>query len=385
MAQVNIDSASLIARAKGILLKPADEWPVIKAETTSSAAIFTGYVVPLAAIGPVCQFIHGQLFGIGMFGFSYHPGLISGLAGAVVSYVLALVGVYVLALIANALAPNFGGQSNRDNAMKLIAYGATASFVAGVFSLLPGLGVLGLLGLYSFYLFYTGAGPMMAVPQDKALTYTLVTLVCAVVLSVVVSAVSMPVVSLFGGGAMSGSLGSNDVTGKIGLPGGGSVDLGQAKQAADQMAAAASGKKTPIAPSALQELLPAAIGSYTRTAVESSAMGGVGSTAEGTYTSGSNSYHLKVADMAAIGAIAGLGAAMGVEENKQDADSYEKTGTVDGHLQNESWNKTSSSGKFGMIVGNRFSIDAEGSAASVDDLKAAVATIDQGKLASLAH
>jgi hypothetical protein len=149
----------------------------------------------------------------------------------VVSYVLSLVSIFVLALIADTLAPKFAGQANRTNAMKLVAYGATASFLAGIFSVVPGLGILGLLGLYSFYLFYVGAEPLMRVPNDKALTYTIVTVLCAVVLMAVVSAVTMPVARLFAGGPVGGDFGSAaDVSGKVGLPGGGSVDVGRAVQ-----------------------------------------------------------------------------------------------------------------------------------------------------------
>jgi len=386
MPDLQANGTAIAARAKAILLKPAEEWPRIAAEPTSTNEIFLRYVVPLAAIGPVCRFVRGQIFGWGAFGISFHPGLLSGLAEMAVSYVLALVGIFVLTLIADALAPKFAGQSSRVNAMKLVAYGATASFVAGVFSLVPGLGILVILGLYSFYLFYLGAEPVMRVPRDKALVYTVVTVVCAVVLSVVVSAITMPVMRLFGGGAAIGALdGANDVSGKVVMPGGGSIDVGPAKRVAAQMQAASSGKKPAIDPSVLQRLLPSSVGAYQRTAIESSAMGAMGSMADGTYASGNNSYHLKVTDMAAMGALASLGSAMGVQESKQDADGYEKTGTIDGHLQSEAWHKSSSSGKFGVVLDNRFSVDAQGSAASIDDLKAAVAAIDQNRLTSLAN
>jgi len=386
MTDLPANSSAIVARAKAILLKPAEEWPRIAAEASSAREVYLGYVVPLAAIGPICRFLRGQIFGWGAFGISYHPGLLGGLAELVVGYVLALVGIFVLTLIADALAPKFAGQANRTNATKLIAYGATASFVAGIFSLIPGLGILAILGLYSFYLFYTGAEPLMRVPRDKALAYTLVTLLCAVVLSVVVSAVTMPVLRLLGGGASIGGLaGGGDVSGKVALPGGGSIDVGQANSAATTMQAATSGKKPPIDPSVLQGLLPSSVGAFQRTAIESSAMGAMGSSADGTYTSDSRSYHLKITDMAAMGALAGLGAALGVQDSKQDADGYEKTGTVDGHLQSEAWHKSSSSGKFGVVISSRFSIDAEGSAASIDDLKAAVAAVDQNRLASLAN
>lgn len=43
------------------------------------------------------------------------------------SYVLALAGVYVIALIVNALTPTFGGQKDRTQALKTVAYAYTAS------------------------------------------------------------------------------------------------------------------------------------------------------------------------------------------------------------------------------------------------------------------
>jgi uncharacterized protein YqgC (DUF456 family) len=299
--------------------------------------------------------------------------------------VLSLVGIFALALIADFLAPKFEGTANRDNATKLVVYGATASFAAGIFGLLPGLGMLSLLGLYSFYLFYTGAGPMMKVPLDKSAAYTGVTIVCAVVLSLVVSAVTAPVVRLFAGGATLSTADSGSISGKVNLPGGGSIDLDQTRKAAEQMQAVGNGKKVAVDPTVLQGLLPASIGSYQRTATEANALGGMGSSAEGTYTSGSNSFHLKLTDMAAIGALASLGSAFGVQQSKQDAEGYEKTSTVNGQMQTESWRNSSSDGKFGVIVANRFSVEAEGNATSIDELKAAVASIDPRQLAKLGN
>ena len=87
--------------------------------------------------------------------------------------------------------------------------------------------------------------------------------------------------------------------------------------------------------------------------------------------------------MAALGSIAAMGSAMGVSSSKSDANGYEKAGTVDGHMQTEEWHKDSHSGKFGVMLANRFSVEAEGNAASIDELKAAVATIDQGALEKL--
>ena len=143
-------------------------------------------------------------------------------------------------------------------------------------------------------------------------------------------------------------------------------------------------KKPAVEPAKLQALLPATIAGYQRTAVEATAMGGMGSEANGTYTAGGKSFHLKITDMAAVGALAGIGSAMGVSQSREDADGYERTGTVNGRMQTEKWSKATNSGTFSVVVGNRFMVEAEGSAANIDELKTAVASVNEGSLAGLA-
>jgi Yip1 domain len=377
------DHTSLIARAKAIILTPKQEWPKIAAETTPQNDILLRYVLPLAAIGPLASLIGGQVFGYGAFGFSYRPSLIGGISTAIISFVLSIVSLYVLTFIADFLAPKFGGESNRANAFKLVAYSYTAGWAVGIFSLIPMLGFFGLLGLYSIYLLYTGALPLMKVPEDKSVAFTAVAILCAIVLSIIVAPITAAITGAIGMGAMSGITGSTD-TGKFTVPGGGTFDTGKMEQLGKQLEGAANGKNPPIEAAKMQALLPTSIGSYQRTATEATGMGAIGSEAEGTYTAGENNFRLKITDMSALGAIAGIGAAMGVSNSREDADGYERTGTVNGQMQTEQWNKSSGRGKFSIIVANRFMIEADGKAASVDELKAAVAAVDQGNLLSLA-
>lgn len=383
MEQANpSNSASLVERAKAIILTPKEEWPKIAAETATQAEILKTWVLPLAAIGPIASLIGGQVFGYGAFGFSYRPGIVSALVTAIFTYGLAIASVFVLAFIADFLAPKFNGVSNRTNAFKLVAYGYTASWLAGAFGLIPALAFFTLLGLYSLYLIYTGVTPLMQVPQDKAAGYTAVTILCAIVLALIVTPIVGAVSGLFAFNAITAS--SDTASGTVTLPGGGSLDLDKMQQASKQLENAANNKTPPIPAAKMQELLPAAIGSYARTTIESVAVGPMGSNAQGTYTAGANSYTLKIADMSALGALAGLGAAMGVEQSKEDANGYEKTTTVNGQMQTESWNHQGRNGKFGVVVNNRFLIEAEGTADSVDELKAAVASINQSQLVDLA-
>jgi hypothetical protein len=178
---------NLIERVKRILLSPKSEWEVIDAEQTTAAQLYTGYIAPLAAIGPVAQFIGFSLFGISLPGPNYRVPIGAGLTSAIVSFVLSLGGTYVLALIIDALAPTFNGQRNQVQALKVAAYSSTAYWLAGIFALLPGLWILGLLGLYSVYLLYLGLPVLMKTPRNRALVYTGVVIIAAIVLGILIS------------------------------------------------------------------------------------------------------------------------------------------------------------------------------------------------------
>src|SRR5579864_6351989 len=167
----------LKTRVKNILIAPKREWPIIAEEPADVASLYTGYVLPLAAIPPLCG-----LVGFSVVGFmGYRMGLGTALGGAIVRYVLSLVAVYVAALIAAKLAPAFGGRDSLVQGLKLIAYSATASWIGGVFALIPILSILSLLtSLYSLYLLFTGAAVVMTVPEDRAVGYSAAVIIATI-------------------------------------------------------------------------------------------------------------------------------------------------------------------------------------------------------------
>jgi hypothetical protein len=174
---------NLVARVQRILFQPKQEWQTIDAEPATAFAIYAGYVLPLSAIGPVASLIGMTVFGIRVpFGETLRVPLGSAVSSAVLHWVLAVVAVFVLALLIDALAPAFGGQKSSIRSLKVAAYSSTAAWVAGIFSLFPVLSLLGLLGLYSLYLLFLGLPVLMKAPQEKALGYTIVVVVCAIVL-----------------------------------------------------------------------------------------------------------------------------------------------------------------------------------------------------------
>ncbi|MDQ0394743.1 YIP1 family protein [Labrys monachus] len=172
----------IVERARNILLRPAAEWPVIASEATSVETIYRDYVVYLAAVPPVAGFVGLSLLGpFGVFGTLFW---------AVASYVLSLFVVYVMALVVNALAPSFEGRPGFLDAFKLTAYSMTAAWVAGIFALVPILGIFGLLlSLYSIYLFYIGAPVLMRSPASRSLIYTVAVVVAGVVVQAIAGAI----------------------------------------------------------------------------------------------------------------------------------------------------------------------------------------------------
>jgi hypothetical protein len=188
---------NLVDRVKRILLSPGTEWQVIEAEPTTPAQLYTGYIVPLAAIGPIAQLIGYSVFGITVpLVGTYRVPIGSALSSALVTYVLSLAATYVLALIIDGLAPTFNGQRSQIGALKVAAYSSTASWVAGIFYLIPGLRLLTILGLYSLYLLYLGLPIVMKAPREKAVAYTAVVILAAIVLFMVIAMIGgrfMPV------------------------------------------------------------------------------------------------------------------------------------------------------------------------------------------------
>lgn len=174
-------SPQLTTRVTNILTRPADEWPVISTEPTDTAALMTGYAAPLAAIPAICSWIGWSLIGIGF----YRRGLVSGFAAAIVSWVFALVGAFIGAIVIEKLAPTFKSSGSTIQALKLVVYASTPMWVAGVLNLVPPLAVLVLLaGLYAIYLFYLGLPVLMKTPSDQVIPYMIVSAIVIIVITV---------------------------------------------------------------------------------------------------------------------------------------------------------------------------------------------------------
>lgn len=380
--------ANLVERVKAILLQPKATWEVIDAEPATIAGIYRSYAIPLAAIPAVCGLIGALVFGYGFLGVTYRPNPIAAIVQALVQYGLSLGFLYVMALIIDGLAPNFGGTKDQVQAFKVAAYSWTAGWIGGIFYLLPALAPLSILaGLYGLYLLYLGLPKLMKVAEDKAVAYIALVIVVAVVIGIVIGAV-VGGVSHMGRPSLMGDAGH--VSGTIKTPTG-SLDVAKleaaSKQLAEAQSQAQSGKVKLTDPEVLKAYLPGAVAGYARTDVssESSAAGGMGaSNAEGTYQKGEASLRLGVTDMGATGAIAGLAGAFNVQGSKEANGRYEKVGKVNGRMTTESYDRGAKHGEYSVMVADRFMVHAEGDNVGIDELKAAVGSVDMGRLEGLA-
>jgi hypothetical protein len=182
----------IVARVQGIILKPKEEWPKIKEESQSVSQMLTSYVMVLAAIPAVAQFIGYGIVGhrVPFYGW-YRLGIGTALVRGILSYVLTVASIYVLHLIINALAPTFSSKQNPENAMKLAAYSMTPGLVAAVLGIIPMLYILvWIANLYGIYILYLGldAG-IMETPKEKIVSYLVVVIIITFVILGVVGAI----------------------------------------------------------------------------------------------------------------------------------------------------------------------------------------------------
>ena len=122
-------------------LTPRTEWTVIADEAATPRAIYVGYVAPLAAIGAIALFAGQVLIGtpLPLLGV-VRAGVGEGIVAAIFTFALALVSVWLLAQIIDALAPQFGGQRDSLRALKASAYSYTPAWLAGALHVVPAWG-----------------------------------------------------------------------------------------------------------------------------------------------------------------------------------------------------------------------------------------------------
>jgi hypothetical protein len=353
-------------------------------------------------------------------------------------YALTFVGVFVVAFIVDALAPTFGGQKDPLKALKVTAYSFTASWLASVFQIIPMLGWLGLVGLYSLYLLYLGLPVLMRSPKDKAIGYTVVVCLCAVVAWIIIGAVSGAVIGSVGGaynmtgaitqqqqeqaatntaaGFLSGLFGGQNAADqqrvanslaslqKMGqqaqqaenaaratgnnpdAAGASQVDMGKALGALGTIVTGGNQTK-PVDFHQLKAMLPATLGGLPRadaSAESNSAMGISAADATANYRDNSGkSVTLEITDMGSLSGLVSMAAKFDPNLDRETDTGFERTTRINGQLVHEQYDNSDHSGEVDIIIGNRFSVSVKGSGVDMNFLTGALGQVDLQKLASL--
>jgi hypothetical protein len=176
---------------KNIILAPRSEWRAIEAEPTSIGQLYAGYVVPMAAFAAVMSFIRMSIVGVPLpLGGLIRTPPASGLVSSVVTFLLGLIGLFLVGLVINMLAPTSYGRRNQRQALKTAAYALTPAWLGTALTFLPLGSVLQLIaGSYGIYVLYLGLPVMMRTPPDKAGGYTAAVVVCTVLIAILFAAV----------------------------------------------------------------------------------------------------------------------------------------------------------------------------------------------------
>jgi hypothetical protein len=332
----------------------------------------------------------------------------------IVGYVLSLVLVYVVALIVDALAPTFGGLKSQVQAVKAVAYAYTASWIASIGLLIPWIGVLILIagGIYAIYLLYLGLPHTMRCPPEKAGGYTAVTVILAIILgwiiALVVGGIAGTGAALSGASAI-GSSSSDNVSIDSDSPLGKLAALGASMEAAGkQMEAAQKSGDTEaqgeavgkmmgamfgggaqveaLSPSVLKPFVPDTLAGLARTSVSAERNGAMGmqiSEAKARYSDDSRSLDLEISDLGSAKGVLALAGWAGVGNEKITDHGYDKTFKQDGRLIHEQWDSETKYGEYSVVLGDRFTVKVSGNAGSIDEIKAAVASVDLAGLEAL--
>ena len=398
---------NIVERVKNVILTPKTEWDVIAAENTPPKQLTLSYVLPLAAIAAIAGFIGSVVIGSMLVG---RVSIVWGLVGMIWSLVAAVIAVFVVAFIIDALAPNFGGQKNFNQAFKVAVYSYTPGWVGGILVIIPILGWLLalLLALYGLYVLYLGLPKLMRNPEDKTIVYEIVIVVVAIIVGIFVSSVS----GLLMGGAMMGAAmhssapartyDRDSAAGKLDEFARKMEEAGKKVEAAEKsgdpnkameasMAAlgtALSGGKgvEPVQLDALKPFVPDNFAGLPRTDLRTERSGVTGlmvAKAEGVYGDATGkSARLNVTDSGGVAGLMGMAAWMNLQGEKENADRRESTKREGNRLVHEEVSKTGGTNKYTVVLNDRFIVEANGTV-DIAALKSGVNGLNLGKLESL--
>jgi len=189
---------NLILRVINILSRPAQEWYVVAKEQPNTMRLIGGYAFVLALIPAISGFIKYGILGVSFMGFA-NQSIAAGIQTGLVQLFSAIIGVCLLALVIDILAPSFDSEKNFGRSLQLAVYASTPKWIAGILLLLsvkmtP---LIFLVSLYAIYLLATGIPVLKKTPKDKVAGYVAVTIVVMIAISILLALILTVFLGLF--------------------------------------------------------------------------------------------------------------------------------------------------------------------------------------------
>jgi len=401
---------NIVERVKNILVTPKTEWDVIAAEATPPKQLIISYVLPLAAIAAIAGFISYSLIGMSMFGVTVRTPIMWGIVMIVYQIVMAVVSIFILGFIIDALAPSFGGQKSMDQAVKVAAYSYTPGWLGAVLGIIPWIGwLLGLVAaLYGLYLLFLGLPKLMKNSPDKTIVYEIVVVVVAIIVGFVIASIG----AMITGGAMMGSAAVHgassaapsvtyqnkeldafarkmeDASKKMEAAQKSGDANKQMEAAMATLGTALSGGKgvEPVQIDALKPFVPETFAGLPRKDLQTERGGAAGfvtTKVQGVYGDDSGkSARVEVLDTGGVAGLMGLASWMNVQGEKENSERRESTRRDGKRLIHEEQNKKGGSSKYTVVLNDRFIVEARGNV-DYGQLKSAVNSLDLGKIESM--
>ena len=173
----------LYKRIANLITKPAVEFRSIAEENASIVDTNKAYIIPLSLLVAICTLIGSAIINIK----SPIDSFIFVLINAVIVFVMMFSQTYLAGKAIQLLGKNINDEHN-ENYYILTAYAQIALFISmSLIKLFPSLIFLIFISLYSGIIFYTGIPTLTKIPEDKRMSFTILSLIIMAVTLIVSS------------------------------------------------------------------------------------------------------------------------------------------------------------------------------------------------------